>query len=1310
MKRKRPDFLLMMIPQEFQRDMWFSRCYMLTGGGSPPRTPLTQYLANTEHERIPGLAGPTRGREPSRISPDNSAKRIGIETTIRERGIDVKCQASYKGNGMRDRLDTEKGSSDDDRYSNDDIALDSVDRTVCSCRESDVNRLINARGYHVLSREIMKGVPIGENNVIKNRCKDVIIDSGATGHMFPWREVFKTYTQLPSNMDRRVHFGDSSKTARIIGVGDTCLVKGALYVPELSLGIVSISKLDDANYEIVIRGRSISIIDNDEDLVMSGTLHDGLYKLDLVYCEGLFNAKCDDYLTEINKTLGDELPYEESFHMNVYGHKDDQLVVSTRSQLKEDEMSTKESLISKNDSDTKDTISLKRRVRYRIPEDRKNLILDIHRRYGHLSEGRIKTAYQKGLIVDKKYSYDMIKDLKLPLCPDCMKGRMKARSHGKTTNHSWKIFEKIAVDYKGPFKYKSRKGFTGFYLFSDYRSDYLYAYPTRVKSDFEEALSNFWEDTVIKLRHLGENPIQILQSDSDAIIESKRIKRWLSDKKIQRQVSSPYRHSENGQIERDVGNVMDRARTVMAAYDTPKSWWWHAIEYAIWCINRSPTSKNDNQTPLEQVECKKPLMEMMVPFFCPGFYHVTKEERTNDRAWDNKGRACRMVGYSVESRGYDVLDIEKNRIMYDRSDCVWDPNLVEEFVKSTNELTDQQAFEDNRYVDDIFQESDEARKAIDESKFEVESDATENGSIIINDVFTLQETDILNMHPHQVKWYVKETKRNEEISLFIHHCMKSINPDLQLPPVPRDEREALASENSDRQNWYDAILIEIGQFEDYKIFNYDVDQSGHGMKTKFVFTCTFRNDYTIKYKARLVVCGYSQIHGIDYDQTYSPTVKITIVFIMLFLVGKLELHIAVCDVTAAFLEGKSEYALYCYLPECISRGDKRQRVQIIGNMYGEKQAPLVWYDHLNTIMENMGCTRCPWDACVYYCEHDNEYIIIAVHVDDMILCGTTVNVIQLFYEEICIHLRKVTIFWPNEEKKIKYLSMDIILNEQHYVKLSQRVFINEMGMYNTLELKSTNVPMSNTMNLRNEKANQDNYSLLPVTGKYRFLCDRTRPDILTSVGEISTGGAKDPSDSHVKVAKQIYMYLKHTMDYHLRLGGRGQIIHFAFSDAAYITVGRSKSRLGYCQFLGMDSGCIQATSINDTTISHSSMEAEIKALDACILSVIHIRNLMEFVHRQINYPTIIFIDSKSAIDLVTTLKINHKSRHINMRINFIRRCINDRIISIHFISSEKNVADTLTKPLSGDIFKRHSEKLLYGFSDNFMELQNIISK
>jgi hypothetical protein len=41
------------------------------------------------------------------------------------------------------------------------------------------------------------------------------------------------------------------------------------------------------------------------------------------------------------------------------------------------------------------------------------------------------------------------------------------------------MFEKIACDYKGPFEHKSREGSTGSFLFSDYKTDYLYAYPVK---------------------------------------------------------------------------------------------------------------------------------------------------------------------------------------------------------------------------------------------------------------------------------------------------------------------------------------------------------------------------------------------------------------------------------------------------------------------------------------------------------------------------------------------------------------------------------------------------------------------------------------------------------------------------------------------------------------------------------------------------------------------------------------------------------------------------------------------------------------
>ena len=74
----------------------------------------------------------------------------------------------------------------------------------------------------------------------------------------------------------------------------------------------------------------------------------------------------------------------------------------------------------------------------------------------------------------------------------------------------------------------------------------------------------------------------------------------------------------------------------------------------------------------------------------------------------------------------------------------------------------------------------------------------------------------------------------------------------------------------------------------------------------------------------------------------------------------------------------------------------------------------------------------------------------------------------------------------------------------------------------------------------------------------------------------------------------------------------------------------------------------------------------------------------------------IFCDNKSAIMLCSTLRSNHKTKHINMLISFIREKINDKTIELHFIPSKCNVADILTKPLAKDLFLRHREILLKG--------------
>jgi hypothetical protein len=58
-----------------------------------------------------------------------------------------------------------------------------------------------------------------------------------------------------------------------------------------------------------------------------------------------------------------------------------------------------------------------------------------------------------------------------------------------------------------------------------------------------------------------------------------------------------------------------------------------------------------------------------------------------------------------------------------------------------------------------------------------------------------------------------------------------------------------------------------------KSFKKQIPTGVKPIKSKFVFRKTIRPNGTIKYRVRLVACGYSQILGKDFDETYAPTAK-----------------------------------------------------------------------------------------------------------------------------------------------------------------------------------------------------------------------------------------------------------------------------------------------------------------------------------------------------------------------------------------------------------------------------------------------------
>jgi hypothetical protein len=143
-------------------------------------------------------------------------------------------------------------------------------------------------------------------NAIDIKDVRVIIDSGATNHMFPVREMFYILREH-GNSRKRVVFGGGT-TAQIVGEGDTCLVKDALYIPKLTTGVISVSRLDIAGYKTVAYDGIIEVInvDTDEQVMVGDMTMDGLYELTDIYKRMLCDPDCRNYPKDVNEDILDE--------------------------------------------------------------------------------------------------------------------------------------------------------------------------------------------------------------------------------------------------------------------------------------------------------------------------------------------------------------------------------------------------------------------------------------------------------------------------------------------------------------------------------------------------------------------------------------------------------------------------------------------------------------------------------------------------------------------------------------------------------------------------------------------------------------------------------------------------------------------------------------------------------------------------------------------------------------------------------------------------------------------------------------------
>lgn len=894
----------------------------------------------------------------------------------------------------------------------------------------------------------------------------------------------------------------------------------------------------------------------------------------------------------------------------------------------------------------------------------------VHNALAHVSDEWIKRASTHP-DMDRQWNY---KETGFNSCINCMHAVAIRQPKGKTSvNASIKYGEIYHADLH--IIQSDEIDFIGTLIVVEKSTRYTIIRLLKRKDEATPIITKFLE---LELKFMiPDQKIHQLIADKGGEFDNDTLSAWCQDHQISLELVPREHHELNGIAERRIRTIPSIARTLALTANLPPKYYWYALRHANDLLNFLPC-KSTGRIPFTAKFGKKVATRWFQPWGCLAY--VANDNNTHHKSrWDRSDEGV-FLGVSITiGRPYLILKLDSRRIVEslevqfvpdqfpfrDRGDQTigrpipqkslpWDDNQI-----NTEEVPNEPADKPGENIEEVPNEpADKPGKDIEENDTEINNPYTDNS------LNTCPNTDC--ELPHSRTCMISIAKKKVPLPVRAEHYVNGV---------------VTAKEAALHPEFIDARAREMQGLWDNGTFGSPVKlpPGARALRTKWTYAVKELVDKGIKYKARLVILGFLQRLGYDYEETFAPVISINALRFVFAIKVQWNLTLHALDVSQAFTNAKLDKEIYITPPDGYKEDDKVWPVHKA--LYGLKQSGRLWNELLTEVLKQAGYTQCEVEKCLFWKRTNNGITIIPIWVDDMHMVSND----EVEVSRIILILNKN--FPTNLVKNPKILGMDIVDKPGRF-ELSQEVAVRKYLGSTTAEhlhYKVSDTPMAAPLTHWEKPTEICSAEQLAAyqsdIGSLLFFAGMTRPDIAYAVNYAARGMA-NPGEQHFLLVRRIQRYLRGTLHYCLvyRKIEKPEISAlYGYADASYGDVD-GHSTGGHILFFGKNSPIVWKSG-KQKTAAMSTTEAELFAFTAAGKHMQWLSAIYNALNETKQPAPTIYCDNISSVAILSDITSASRVKHVLTKIAYITGLIASKELKAVYVKTAENLADLFTKPL-----------------------------